>query len=186
MDPVTQMTNMVLAERTRRESQQQQTPPITPDDAAPPPPYTDSDSGSESDDEVEPESPLSLTINAAHSIQGCNNLVPTSPTPLADATKFSTILLHAIKQLNNAAEPSPSGRRRLKVDLTINCGITVVGHRNVIGSVGLKPKAAAAVVAGPGAATGSNNTVAGAKRKADDDTDEIQERKKAAVEGASR
>ena len=155
MDPITQLSQKLLAERARQGPQQQRSPP--------PPPYAPSDSGEDSDNDEHEEdepasSPLKLTINAAHSIQGSNNLVPTSPTPLADATKFGTILLHAVKQLNNAHVKSG---RAVKVDLTINCGITIVGDRNVIGNVGLKPKA-------PSNAIGSPGAVAGAKRKAED------------------
>ncbi|KAI7131561.1 hypothetical protein KC316_g17032, partial [Hortaea werneckii] len=142
-------------------------------------------------------------LNAAHNIQGSNNLVPTSPSPLADATRFTTLLLAAVKQLNSAAsDPLSSSASRifpaakrappLNVDLTINCGITIVGDLNVVGNVSLKPKAPAQAFAGPAAAhsttsTTANNAtanaaaaapgapdhaVAGAKRKADHD-DEV-------------
>ncbi|KAI7523232.1 hypothetical protein KC331_g18793, partial [Hortaea werneckii] len=142
-------------------------------------------------------------LNAAHNIQGSNNLVPTSPSPLADATRFTTLLLAAVKQLNSAAsDPLSSSASRifpaakrappLNVDLTINCGITIVGDRNVVGNVSLKPKAPAQAFAGPAAAhpttsTTANNAtanaaaaapgaldhaVAGAKRKVDHD-DEV-------------
>ncbi|KAI6899506.1 hypothetical protein KC318_g19736, partial [Hortaea werneckii] len=140
-------------------------------------------------------------LNAAHNIQGSNNLVPTSPSPLADATRFTTLLLAAVKQLNSAAsEPVPPSSRifpaaakrapLLNVDLTINCGTTIVGDRNVVGNVSLKPKAPAQAFAGPAAAHPTTSTanaataaataaaaapgapdhaVAGAKRKADHD-----------------
>lgn len=173
MDQITHLTQKMLAERAR----QQQSPPETA-----PPPYSaaDDDSDADSDDEDdEPWMPVKLTINAAHSIQGSNNLVPTSPTPLADATKFSTLLLHAVNQINaanctanaNTERAFAKPRRSLKVDLTINCGITVIGDRNVIGNVGLKPKSPNGVP--PGITTTVNNTatVAGAKRKADDATE---------------
>lgn len=151
-----------------------------------PPPYSPSETDGASDDDDDEEdgpssSPLKLTINAAHSIQGSNNLVPTSPTPLADATKFSTILLTAIKQLNTVHELAEGySRRALKVDLAINCGITVIGDRNVVGNVGLKPKAPAQGVARPAAmvASPSESAVAGAKRKgeeADDDDDDVEQ-----------
>jgi hypothetical protein len=137
--------------------------------------------------------PFKLTINAATSIQGTNNLVPTSPAPLADASRFSTLLFHAIAQINAATDQSPQTgdpqrpphgrhRRAIKVDLTINCGVTVIGDRNVVGNVGLKPRglvtaplppvpaanphvaapAPAPVIADPAA-----RTMAGAKRKAE-------------------
>ena len=165
MDPFTQISQKLLAERARQASQQQQRSSLP---EAAPPPYTPSDSGDDSDDEqeAEPSSPVKLTINAAHSIQGSNNLVPTSPTAIADATKFSTVLLHAVNQINNATNTSDlKSRRSVKVDLTINCGITVVGDRNVIGNVGLKPRALPSAVDVPDTVLGSN-VVAGAKRKA--------------------
>ena len=163
MDSLSHMTQKLLAERARNASQQRQQNPE--DINAPPPPYSESENDSdadEDDDEEEPESPMKLTINATNSIQGSHNLVPTSPTPLSDATKFSTLLLHAVKQLNAAAEANKS-LGSLKVDLTINCGITVIGDRNVVGNVGLKPKAPGAGGAAPAPA------IAGAKRKADDE-----------------
>lgn len=159
MEQVTQLANKMIAERARNISN------ITPPTEAPeidPPPYAASEaSDSDDEDDNEPATrPLKLTINAAHSIHGSNNLVPTPPTPLADATKFSTLLLHAVNQINNAVAASP--RRPLRVDLTINCGITVIGDRNVVGAVGLRPKSVPEIptaVAPP--------ACVGAKRKAE-------------------
>jgi hypothetical protein len=151
------LNNKLMADRMR-----QQLP--SPTDTIAPPPYTASEHDDDVDDDTDDEEPLRLTINAQHSIQGNNNLVPTSPTPLADATKFSTILLTALNQINGAAQAGVS-QRRLRVDLTINCGINVVGDRNVIGNVGLKPKALAQ--AGP--ARPAVNAVVGAKRRAEED-----------------
>lgn len=166
MDSITHLSQKILAERARQGSQQQR--PTPPESA--PPPYTPADSDDDSDGDQEDDDsspPVKLTINAAHSIQGSNNLVPTSPTPLADATKFGAILLQAVNQINNVTSaPNLQGRRAVRVDLTINCGITVVGDRNVIGNVGLKPKAAMAI-SGPSTEIESN-AVAGAKRKAEE------------------
>ncbi|KAH0300848.1 hypothetical protein KCU71_g11760, partial [Aureobasidium melanogenum] len=56
--------------------------------------------------------------------------------PLADATRLSTLLLAAVQSLNAAkTSASESGSRTpvLQVSLTINCGITVIGDKNVIG-----------------------------------------------------
>ncbi|KAK3672666.1 hypothetical protein LTR78_007478 [Recurvomyces mirabilis] len=186
MDPLQHISQKLSAERTYQSLRQQQpTPPTTA-----PPPYTpsesnDADTDTDSEDEDEAArspSPVKLTINAAHRIQGSNNLVPTSPTPLADATKFSAVLLAAMQQLNAAAAAETStgtARRALKVDLTINCGITVIGDRNVVGNVGLKAKSS--LVANDGAGPANGNVVApahghgspsavvvGAKRKAGD------------------
>ena len=151
-------------------------------DNAPPPPYTDADSDIEDLLDHQEEQPQhKLTINAEHKITGQGNLVSLNPSVLADATKFSAILLNAISQLNSAAVANADGegqtRRPLCVDLTINCGVHVVGSRNVVGNVGLKRKAPvptpegsmAAVAVDTGAAEGA---VGGAKRKADGD-DEV-------------
>jgi len=192
MDPLQHLSQKLLAERVYRSLQQQQPAPPT----TAPPPYTpsetnnvdtDTDTDFEDEDEDEDEdeptpsssssSPIKLTINAAHSIQGSNNLVPTSPTPLADATKFSAVLLAAVKQLNAAAETSTGAKRALKVDLTINCGITVIGDRNVVGNVGLKAKTSVHVAAAASPIDRQSSlpaaaAVIGAKRMAEDDGDE--------------
>lgn len=179
MDSITHITNKMLVERARQQQQQ------TPRESAPPP-YTAADGDSESEgDEDESSMPMKLTVNAAHNVQGCNNLIPTSPQPLADATKFSTLLLHAVNQINAANAKancnvtcSRKRRRALKIDIAINCGITVVGDRNVIGHVAMKPRA-------PAAAASSCSAVAGAKRKADDSSpkeDEPATKRIAAVE----
>ena len=173
MDPLSQLCQKLNAERTHQTRRPQQQP--TPETAPPPYAPSEADDNSEEEDDDDDEnassspSPLKLTINAAHSIQGSNNLVPTTPSPLADATRFSTILLAAAQQLNNATGAASSSRKRaLKVDLTINCGVTVVGDRNVVGPMGLKRREPAQAVAGPGAVAGQGrDTVAGAKRKAD-------------------
>lgn len=173
MDSITRLSQKILAERARNGTQQQPTPSTAP------PPYSESDMDSDDEDSDDESSPVKLIVNAAHSIQGSNNLVPTSPTPLADATKFSTLLLHAVNQINaansaanaNSTGGAPTFRRPLKVDLTINCGITVIGDRNVIGNVGLRPKQPNGAAAPPPpttAATTSTPVVAGAKRKSEE------------------
>lgn len=162
MDSITHLTNKILIDRARQGLPQQPQQDQIPSTA--PPPYTASEdndnSDSDSEDEDEDPSPLSLTINAATSIQGNNNLVPTSASPLADATKFSALLLHAVKRINDSASSGDGGkgRGRVNVALTINCGVTVVGDRNVVGSVGLRAK--------QGSATGGAVEGSGLKRKA--------------------
>jgi hypothetical protein len=163
MDAVTQIAQKMAAERARNVT------PVQPPPETDPPPYSlseddDDDSDSDNEEDSPPVQPLKLTINAAHSIRGTNNLVPTSPSPLSDATKFSTLLLHSINQINNAQN---SSRRPLRVDLTINCGITVIGDRNVIGAVGLRPKGGSDVIEGAVPDLRSS-AVVGAKRKAEE------------------
>jgi len=219
--------NKINAERARQQTTQQ---PAVPD-TAPPPPYSGptEDNGDEGDEEGEDDddddgdaTPLTLTINAAQSIRGSQNLIPTSPTPLADASRFSAVLLAAMKQLhrpdattasssplNHAVDNQiqPSCRYPISIAITINCGVTVVGDRNVIGHVAIRPKApgesegaiAPALIATPTPTTMTTTTVPpqmtttessaavmGAKRKAEGDEDEQHEAKKVAVEGAGR
>ena len=89
------------------------------------------------------------------------------------------MLLSAIARLNAAANADGDGQtRQLCVDLTINCGVTVMGSRNVVGNIGLKRKAP--VIPMPDGSKdaevvlGSEGAVGGAKRKADDgDDDEV-------------
>lgn len=172
MDSLTHFTQKIMIERARQGLQPQASDPI-PETA--PPPYTpsednnnddDSDSDSDSDEELD-DPPIKLTINAANSIQGSNNLVPTSPSPLADATKFSALLLHAVNRINAAGSGSRS-KGRVNVDLTINCGVTIVGDRNVVGNVGLKAKSPGALPQRAAAGGEERDVSAGAKRGVDD------------------
>ncbi|KAF2484400.1 hypothetical protein BDY17DRAFT_295569 [Neohortaea acidophila] len=136
--------------------------------------------GSSDDEDEDDESPLKVTINAEKSINGHGNLVPTTP-PGADAAKISALLLQTLNQINNAAtagQPARAPRRPINVDLTINCGIKIVGDKNVIGHMTLTPKvpSASAVAAtgstasSPTAVVAEEAAVAGAKkRKAEHD-----------------
>lgn len=174
MDSINHLTQTILVERARQTINQSDQLPDTA-----PPPYTaseenDSDSGSacsDEDDEDDDTSSVKLTINAANSIEGSNNLVPTSPSPLADATKFSALLLHAVNRINSTAGTKRQGR--INVELTINCGVTVVGDRNVVGNIGLKPKAGASradvVPEEQKRNVRAAAAVGGAKRKVDDE-----------------
>jgi hypothetical protein len=191
MSPIAQqITNKTMADRTRHQSasafiqQIQQADQAM--DNAPPPPYTDADSDAEDyEQQQQQQQPQhKLTINADHKITGQGNLVSVNPSILADATKFSAILLKTIAVLNAAAsttngEGDSQMRRPLCVDLTINCGVHVMGSRNVVGNIELKRKApvptsegspTAAEMADIGAEGAA--VVGGAKRKADGD-DEV-------------
>jgi hypothetical protein len=146
---------------------------------APPPPYTDADDegNDDSDSDSDPRDiwgrPQKITINAGRSIKGVGNLVsPASLSALSEAKLFSTTLLAVISQLNNSVGAGGCGRR-LNIDLTINCGITIVGHKNVVGFPMKRNDDGKFTVAMPssseGEAKGAEAAVAGAKRKADDD-----------------
>ncbi|KAK6443457.1 hypothetical protein LTR95_000284 [Oleoguttula sp. CCFEE 5521] len=182
------LNNKLTLDRLRHT---QQLPSPT-DTLPPPPPYAASEA-SASDDEAgdsdDDEQPLRLTINAQQAVHGNNNLVPISPSPLADATRLSAMLVTALRQVNES-----SGKRRVRVDLTINCGITVVGDRNVVGGVGLKAKGSSAHGVAAAAAVGAASmrsglqasgnagcalqAGAGAKRKAEDDISDEPEAKR--------
>jgi hypothetical protein len=104
----------------------------------PPPAYTAEDnlSDSENEDEDEDPSPVTLVLNADTKVHGTGNMIATPP--LADATRLSALLLAAVQSLNaaktNAIEfEFGSSSPVLQVNLTINCGITVIGDKNVIG-----------------------------------------------------
>jgi hypothetical protein len=178
MSPTTHITNKTMADSTRQPAstfiqQIQQADQVMEMDTAPPPPYTDADSDSEDYDQQH-----KLTINAEHKITGQGNLVPINTSVLADATKFSAILLNAIAQLNSAANADGDGQTRpLCVDLTINCGVHVIGSRNVVGNIGMKRKApiqmpeSSTATAAEKANLGAESAVGGAKRKAEDNDD---------------
>jgi hypothetical protein len=102
----------------------------------PPPAYTAEENLTDSEDEDEDEdpSPVTLVLNADTKVHGTGNMIATPP--LADATRLSAFLLAAVQSLNAAktsAAESGSTTPTLQVNLTINCGITVIGDKNVIG-----------------------------------------------------
>jgi hypothetical protein len=100
----------------------------------PPPAYTAGDNLSDSEGEDEDPSPVTLVLNADTKVHGTGNMIATPP--LADATRLSTLLLAAVQSLNAAkgnAPESGSPTPVLQVHLTINCGITVIGDKNVVG-----------------------------------------------------
>ncbi|KAL1585299.1 hypothetical protein WHR41_05898 [Cladosporium halotolerans] len=180
---ITQLTNKIMAERANQPQQQHQAT-----HTAPPPPYSDPDTDADSDDEEDSdEEPMKLVINASNTIHGSNNVVPTSPAALADASKFSAILLQTIAQLNQAARAHDGSMRPLRVDLTVNCGVAVVGDRNVIGTFGLKPKAPPTLTPNsfgpdPQLAVAEAQVAAGAKRKAEDEAPEHEREAKRLAE----
>lgn len=102
----------------------------------PPPAYTAEDNLIDSEDDYEDEdpSPINLILNADTKVHGTGNMIATSP--LSDATRLSALLLAAVQSLNaskTSTTESGSSTPMLQVNLTINCGITVIGDKNVIG-----------------------------------------------------
>jgi hypothetical protein len=165
-------TNKTMADRTRQPAIEEAI------NTAPPPPYTDADADYDfyTSEDHEQQQPHKLTINAEQKVHGTGNLVPINPSTLADASKFSAILFKAIAQLNVAASANADAdgaTPRLWVDLTINCGVSVVGSRNVVGNVGLKRRASVTKLEGSkgvgSLVLGGEGAVGGAKRRAEDD-----------------
>ncbi|KAL1306644.1 hypothetical protein AAFC00_005320 [Neodothiora populina] len=186
MDSLLHATRKIMIERARNLQSQTQAESDIPEVA--PPAYSEVDEMRDSEDEIDDPSPITLTLNAETNVQGQGNLIA-SPA-LADATRFSALLLAAIQSLNakaeaerqmlinatqnDSADSSAAGdgvtagkaetnvkgfRPVLNVNLVINCGISVVGDKNV---VGFRPQG----VAGrplPSPAIG-----AGVKRKAEE------------------
>jgi len=142
-----------------------------------PPAYTarpDTNPNEEEDeDETEDPDPVSLVLNAATTVRGSDNIVSLLSTPLADATRFSTLLLAAVQRLNAAAEEEASiaGKCRpiLKVNLTINAGLNVLGNRNVVGNAPVKRPVP------QGTSVSTEITVIGKKRSAEEDEDKENE-----------
>lgn len=102
----------------------------------PPPAYSAEETLTDLEEEEDEEdpSPVTLILNADTKVDGTGNMIATPP--LADATRLSTLLLAAVQSLNVArtsATESGSPTPMLQVNLTINCGITVVGDKNVVG-----------------------------------------------------
>lgn len=137
--------------------------------SAPPPYYHDAEP---IDDDV-PD--VCLVVNALHEVRGNHNIVPTTPV-LLDAYRGPIALIHDLSRQHAARNRSC---RALRVNLTVNCGITIVGDRNIVGNVGIKAKlqgTAAVRHEHPtmdAAASLLPNATAGTKRKAQDDVSQI-------------
>ncbi|KAH0371141.1 hypothetical protein KCU65_g2107, partial [Aureobasidium melanogenum] len=133
MDSLMHSCHKIMLERASTEEDGEHHPQELLD--IPPPAYCAEENLSDlEDEEDEDPSPVTLILNADTKVQGTGNMIATPP--LADATRLSTLLLAAVQSLNAAKTsatesglPSPT----LQVNLTINCGITVVGDKNVIG-----------------------------------------------------
>ncbi|KAG9574421.1 hypothetical protein KCU77_g13998, partial [Aureobasidium melanogenum] len=134
MDSLMHSCHKIMLERASAEEDSEHHPQKLSD--IPPPAYSAEETLSDLEDEEEDEdpSPVTLIHNADTKVHGTGNMIATPP--LADATRLSTLLLAAVQSLNAAkTSASESGSRTpvLQVNLTINCGITVVGDKNVIG-----------------------------------------------------
>ena len=184
MDSLSHTWQKVLAERAASATLPSPSPSPTIDA---PPAYTEKADDSTAfswttdDDDEDPEA-TTLTLNAGTTITGHDNIISTLSSPLADATRFSALLLAAVQKLNAKAEEeaamSSAGRPRpsIKLNLIINAGLVVHGDRNVVGNV---PVRRIATDGGKeGRRSGSIDTRESSPRKrklegsGDDDTDE--------------
>lgn len=172
MSNLTHPNPKIMAERMRMPAGdgQQDTPIETATATGPPPPYADNHHHGMhnlgQDEEVECEGPtIDLTINAATQIHGHNNLVPQSQAQYQDASRITAVLMQALQQFHERtlgaaqteAQHSTSGK--MNISLTINCGTTIVGSRNVIGNFGVRARGAAVA---PLNTAGANAAAAGA------------------------
>jgi hypothetical protein len=131
MDSLMHSCHKIMLERASAEDDEHHPQQLS---DIPPPAYTAEDNLSDREDEDEDPSPVTLILNADTKVHGTGNMIATPP--LADASRLSALLLAAVQSLNAAktnAIESGSSTSVLQVNLTINCGITVIGDKNVIG-----------------------------------------------------
>ncbi|KAK6005218.1 hypothetical protein QM012_007997 [Aureobasidium pullulans] len=134
MDSLLHSCQKIMLERASTEEDVEHHPRQISD--IPPPAYSAEEPLIDLKDEEDDEDPFPVTLilNADTNIRGTGNMIATPP--LADATRLSALLLAAVQSLNAAKESateSGSPTPVLQVNLTINCGITVIGDKNVIG-----------------------------------------------------
>ncbi|KAF2094922.1 hypothetical protein NA57DRAFT_80089 [Rhizodiscina lignyota] len=156
----------------------------------PPPAYTRFSSpfsGSDLSEDPDMDTPTTtFRIDATTTIQGSNNVVS-----LVDSTRLIAMFSAALVQARAQAPTENNTPRNINVEL--NCGITIVGDRNIVGSLPTalairRRQAVAAAAAKAASMAGATSTAeaqanAGVKRKAEDDGEESEERniKKVAV-----
>ena len=155
-----------------------------------PPPYTppmpnplaahfdgvDDDSGDEDDEEPRGHQ-VSLTINGATSIHGSGNVVAMHPF---DGAKAAAVIVSSLKDMMKS-----EGGRPTTLKVQINCGISIVGDRNVLRHGGLPLRAVAAQNGAPGVLQRPGSAAVPAKfppqklkRKMDDEGEEGREESK--------
>ena len=150
-----------------------------------PPPYTgptraeeDADVGDEEYDDQQP--PPLVHINASTTIQGSNNIIPSVPLETAH------ILATVMATLRRYNPQVVTGNVQVRIDR----GVNIVGDRNVVGVVGIRPRQPvaanypmAARVAATATATATATTTAAAaaaarKRKPEEQSDGAPEAKR--------
>jgi hypothetical protein len=99
-----------------------------------PPPYTPPANSffDEDDEDAEAAQTTNITIHAPTSIHGSHNVVT---VPMIDSARIAGLLMSVMNQKITVA-----GGRQSNLNVQINCGMTVVGDRNVVGNVGLRTR----------------------------------------------
>jgi hypothetical protein len=98
-----------------------------------PPPYTPPPSGFYDDEEEEEFAPTTnITIHAPISIHGSHNVIS---GPMMDPTRLAGLLISSLNQ-----KYTVTSSRQSNITIQINCGMNVVGERNIVGNVGLRPR----------------------------------------------
>lgn len=140
-------------------------------EGVPPPSYDEAVKDSDDEDEyIEPD--VSLTIDAAQHIRGTGNLVPSGQVHVAQAVRFSTMLINTVcgtlkDQATSSASLNPIERRRpLQIKILVDCKISVVGDRNIVGAFAINHKSAASKQQDTAC-----NAAAGVKRPAEEGVD---------------
>jgi hypothetical protein len=97
-----------------------------------PPPYTPSTNPfiSPAEEEEEEEHPsTNITFNSPVTIHGSNNIVS---FPSLDLIRMAATIIATVSQ-KAGLEPSKN------TSIQVNYGVTVIGDKNVVGSVGIRP-----------------------------------------------
>lgn len=117
-----------------------------------PPPYTPPADDLYDDDE--PALPTtSIIIHASTTIHGSNNVVTVSPV---DTTRLAAIVMAALNQKHQAALVTG---RQTNFSFNVNCGMNIVGDRNVVGNVALRNRPAMPAVASQSAVKAATSGV---------------------------
>ena len=158
-----------------------------PTTTTPPPAYSraaspsaDSDTSDDAYVELRPPA-TTIRINAATTLHGSNNVVCTSPS--FDTARLVAVVSSALAR--SSVQMKEASRRSRNINIEVNCGVTIVGDRNVVGGLPgalLLRRRQMSGTTVPAAMSGKQAEV-GCKRKADgEDVDEGKRlTKKAAV-----
>lgn len=96
-----------------------------------PPPYTPPPrnffNNADEDDEEEPEPSITFTIHAPTTVHGSNNIIAIPPP---DVARLTAAMIGSISQKLNLAR---------NINVQINCGVSVIGDKNIVGNPAIRP-----------------------------------------------